>query len=80
MSTTPIKQSYFQSEKDKTTNSAKSSSPDGKKSDRFIKPLPGGKIIAGSKAIPIDEYLKTRSNRGLRVTSDPNNPNPISYP
>ncbi len=55
MSNTPIKNSYFLTDREKTTNSNKSSSsPEGKKSDRFIKPLPGGKIIAGSKAISID--------------------------
>jgi len=68
LSNTPIKNnSYFPK-----GSESSGSSPDGRKSDRFIKPLPGGKIIAGSKAIPIEEYLKSRSNRGLKVSSDPN--------
>jgi hypothetical protein len=67
MSNTPLKNSYFPK-----GSESSGSSPDGRKSDRFIKPLPGGKIIAGSRAIPIEEYLKSRSNRGLRVSSDPN--------
>ena len=67
LSNTPLKNSYFP----KASESSESS-PDGHKSDRFIKALPGGKIIAGSRAIPIEEYLKSRSNRGLRVSSDPN--------
>ena len=68
LSNTPMKNnSYFP-----RGSESSGSSPDGRKSDRFIKPLPGGKIIAGSRAIPIEEYLKSRSNRGLRVSSDPN--------
>ena len=68
LSNTPMKNnSYFP----KGSESSESS-PDGRKSERFIKPLPGGKIIAGSRAIPIEEYLKSRSNRGLKISSDPN--------
>ena len=68
VSNSPLKNSYFLNKGSESSGS----SPDGKKSDRFIKPLPGGKIVAGSRAIPIDEYLKTRSNHGLRVSSDTN--------
>lgn len=69
MSNTPLKNRSFP-----RGSESSESSPGGKRSEKFIKPLPGGKIIAGSRALPVEDYLSSRSNRGLRASSDPNQP------
>ncbi|TNV83309.1 hypothetical protein FGO68_gene15250 [Halteria grandinella] len=41
--------------------------PRPRKSERFVKPLLNGKIIAGGKALSINDFLTTRNNRGLKT-------------